>query len=75
MGLELDTLKQKEVCVVYDNTTGRMAEFYGGDDFIEILLTYFKIKSEDILKYFTKYEIKEFFIEYDMDLEKLEEAL
>ena len=75
MGLELDTLKNNDgVAVIYNNTTGEIMEFYGGDDFIKVL-SYHKISKDEILKYFSEEEIINFFDEVSMELEGLKEIL
>jgi len=76
MGLELDRLKNNDnVCVIYNNTTGQVEEFYAGNDFIKVLFKEFTVLKDYILKYFSKEEIEEFFDENNMDLEGLKEVL
>ena len=76
MGLELDTLKNHDdECVIYNNTTGAIVGFYGGKSFMEELWSEFKIREDQIMNYFTKDEIIDFFNERNMDLEKLQEVI
>ena len=75
MGLVLDTLKDHDECVIYNNTNGVVIVFYGGDSFIEELYQEFRIDRDKILNYFTKNEIIDFFNENNMDLEKLKEVI
>jgi len=68
MGLELDSLKENSgVTVIYDNTTGNVEEFYDIEGLIKFVKTY---KTKTIKEYFSLEEIEEFFIDFDLELNK-----
>jgi hypothetical protein len=72
MGLELDTLKNNnQVSVIYNNSTGQIVEFFGGDDFIMKMWVEFRIKAEHIQNYFSAEEIEDFFIDNDIHFGEL----
>ena len=74
MGIELDSLKKMEATVIVNNTTGEIINFYAGDDLIKKLKE-IGIEKNEIFKFLDEDEVFEFFIDFNMDLEGLEELM
>ena len=70
MALQLDTLRNNDVCVIYNTTNGKISEFYEGDDFVKVLKRW-GVEADKILDYFTAEEIVDFFLNNAMELESL----
>jgi len=68
MGLELDTLKNNDTPLIYNNTTGKVYPFYDWKHLLKVFEEELGYNEPSILIFFTREEIYNFFVAHpDLD--------